>query len=350
MVKIGDVMKVDRSDVLDFPGDAVDLLMLLQKNGWRAQRSNRNHVMLLAPDGVSRYSLSKNPNSAKYLMEDVRRYEKGEKSLSKEEIDRMNTEVVEDVVVTEKFPCPHTNCFKTFMSQDHLNVHIGVDHENMLVCPEKDCFELFTRPQSLGRHRQIKHGYESPNYKKRKAKEEERRQAEDAMKTSLLMGEGSNGVNNARETVEKVLGEASESTGRILDGSRFDSSLAISQWTGATPSEPQMDELPIDAILGNDDKESLKHAVGSNFDPDVTIAQHNYADKNVSPAEIYRHTRAQLRSRIGESVTEHVDFIDERDSWTLDLTYIDDMPIRDVARVLYAAGMNLEMRVWKEKD
>lgn len=292
MVKIGDVMKVDRSDVLDFPGDAVDLLMLLQKNGWRAQRSNRNHVMLLAPDGVSRYSLSKNPNSAKYLMEDVRRYEKGEKSLSKEEIDRMNTEVVEDVVVTEKFPCPHTNCFKTFMSQDHLNVHIGVDHENMLVCPEKDCFELFTRPQSLGRHRQIKHGYESPNYKKRKAKEEERRQAEDAMKTSLLMGEGSNGVNNARETVEKVLGEASEST----------------------------------------------------------ITQHNYADKNVSPAEIYRHTRAQLRSRIGESVTEPVDFIDERDSWTLDVAYIDDMPIRDVARVLYAAGMNLEMRVWKEKD
>lgn len=54
-MKVGEALKVTRDDIQDFPGDTISIIMDLQKEGWRAQRSNRNHVMLLAPDGVTKH-------------------------------------------------------------------------------------------------------------------------------------------------------------------------------------------------------------------------------------------------------------------------------------------------------
>lgn len=159
-MKVGELLKVTRDDIQDFPGDTIQLIMDLQKEGWRAQRSNRSHVMLLAPDGVTKYSASRNANSAKYLSQDIAKYKRGETMHGEPE----NIEEVK--VQHEKFPCPHTDCPKQFVSQEKLNVHVAVDHEGYLKCP--DCDEVRANNRALSQHRSRKHGYVSPRYKRRK--------------------------------------------------------------------------------------------------------------------------------------------------------------------------------------
>jgi uncharacterized C2H2 Zn-finger protein len=145
---IGDATFVRRADVLDFPARTVELILDLQRSGWRATRTNNNHVTLLAPDGVTRLSASRNSNSWKYVSEEVKRWR----------AQNPGAEPEPELVPAQKWPCPR--CNKVFATDEHLSRHIHVDHEHMLDCP--DCGRWFLDKRRLNLHRSKEHGYESP--------------------------------------------------------------------------------------------------------------------------------------------------------------------------------------------
>lgn len=329
-MKLGDLMKVTRDDIQDFPGDTIELVLQLQKDdGWRAQRSNRNHIILLAPDGVTRYSVSRNASSAKYLAEDIRRYKDGE------EMEGNPEDNEQPAPEREKFPCPQLNCNRTFTSQDHLNVHIGVDHEGMLVCPEKDCFELFDRPQNVGRHRQAKHGYVSPN--RERLKERDARKAE-KKRSSKLPADG----------------EPVYSIEKLEPPLIFDEATVDAMETKTAELQAMTEDLQI--------KTEALESTGRKFDPSMVPG---LGPRPVHPlakpvmdvmlpsildpkAEIQRATdtvKSLKRMQKEEPIV-----LDERESWTLDLKPIADMSVRDIALVVKALGFEIEMRAWKEKN
>lgn len=278
-MNIGDLLKVTRDDIQDFPGDTIELILELQKEGWRAQRSNRNHVMLLAPDGVTKYSASRNASSAKYLREDIARYKRsvGDELAKEEEVPKQ-----------EKVPCPRPDCPKFFASLDHLNFHIAVDHEGRLGCPEKDCFETFSKANVLGRHRQLVHGYVSPKYAKRKAQEAKRAEK--------------NVLDDIIDTVD--MGEL---------GTDSDETPAVS------------DEMPNPkpARFGVDVVETYMEGVGAfNSSEDVRV----------------------------DRTENDVEFIDNRDSWVIAHKPLRRRRIEDIEQTYAAAGLKMEIRVWREKN
>ncbi len=303
MVKLGDMLKVTRDDIQDFPGDTIDLILELQKEGWRAQRSNRNHVMLLAPDGVTRYSASRNASSAKYLAEDIARYKKGDTFGSVDEEGVMKR----PEQPSKKFPCPQKDCQKFYASQEKLNVHIAVDHSGWLKCP--DCDETRADLRRLNIHRTRTHGYVSPRKAQRK-QQEANRAARKVEGETPLTPEVVEELRGGPVDLEKSLGEAGKSTGR----------------------EKPMDSISLENIIPDGSRISLKGV-------EVDLEKQTRIVKRVIDREM---------AHGGYTNKSEIDFIDERDSWTLNLEPIMDMRIVDVARVLHAAGLNLEMRSWKD--
>jgi uncharacterized C2H2 Zn-finger protein len=278
MVAIGDSMQLRREDILDFPADTIKLILDMQKDGWRAQRSSKNHVMLLAPDGETRLGASRNPSSAKYLSEDLRRYNKAQ---GKEEVVPVKVKTV-----IQKHSCPRPGCPKAFATEEALNVHIDVEHEGMIKCP--DCNKTFFRASALGRHRQAIHGYVSPNRAKRLEQEAKRKEKDEEIEHSEHM-----------VGIAEVMGNSSRA--------------------GLPPYEGDLVETRTEGLLTR---------------PHVDI-------KRVDPESVSIYIEPDPQD------VEHISFIDDRDSWTLDLEDILDMDIRTLARVLGAAGLKLELRTWK---
>lgn len=323
-MKVGELLKVTRDDIQDFPGDTIQLIMDLQKDGWRAQRSNRNHVMLLAPDGVTKYSASRNANSAKYLSEDIARYNRGDKHPSGENLEHTDEEVA--VPAHEKFPCPHADCPKFYASQEKVNVHVAVDHEGYLKCP--DCDDVFKRPAGLGLHRANKHGYESPTKSKRKKQRE------------------------VKENLKKLV-EPDMVPQRLRDGEKFDPHF-VEQLV-------EKDVIPVKDVMDihhiTPKEGSLKGLVTSStefdppleFAPSETFVQQMSEPVKISNAEIYRQTRAQLVAGVDPEVvrTADLEFIDSRDSWVLDHYEIANRRIGTLEQILDAVGLRMEIRVWK---
>jgi uncharacterized C2H2 Zn-finger protein len=343
-MKLGDTLKVTRNDIQDFPGDTINLIMDLQKEGWRAQRSNRNHVMLLAPDGVSRYSVSRNANSSRYLAEDVRRYNAGESRV------QMETEPMEDEVVTDtvKFTCPHTDCPRAYGTQEKLNVHIAVDHEGWLKCP--DCDEVRQTKRLLSIHRAKKHGYESPRKAQRKNQEEARsiKKVEEAL---LRVDQRENQKINDAILDSLVVH-------RKGDGERVD----LKQFFAKPPSEV-FQEIGSDIMeyhnTAFDEQMQVFDQTMVDIPPnDLEVATEMLRQSHLAPEglpleDVYRLARNQLDSyRDPKVVRTHDDleFLDTRDSWTLDISNLGRMRLRDIEEMMKAAGLSLEIRVWKEKE
>jgi len=304
MVAIGESLKLTRADLLGFPGDTVDLIMEMQKDGWRAQRSSRSHVALLAPDGKTRLGASQNPNSHKYLSQALRSYQKKQ---DKEE-------VVEKKVtkVAQKWPCPRPTCHKTFASEEKLSVHISVDHEGLLKCPS--CDKVFKRPASLGVHRYQAHGYESPTRARRKEIEAEKQKLLEDLKsqdTLITVPEG--------EVVEVIVATEKVKPLYVAPGVDAEIPLLTDPW------EPKA-EVP-------------------------TLVQHNVSPATVSPADIAKQVTRQLsaiESAPDKKGDDYVPFIDERDSWTIDIELLGRMRIGNLKEMLKATGLNMEIRVWKD--
>lgn len=161
--------QVTREDLKAFPHKTADIILEQQKRGWRGSMQSNGHVSLLAPDGETRLTVSRNPNSAWYLTEELTKYYRKKPVLSKEQ-----------KTVDEKILCPRPGCSRTYNSLEKLNIHIGVDHDGLFKCPE--CDELFPRATTLGWHRSAAHGYVSPNRAKRQAQEKARRERLEAEK------------------------------------------------------------------------------------------------------------------------------------------------------------------------
>lgn len=186
---IGDALTVTRDDIKDFPPATITMILDMQKQGWRAQRSNRNHVMLLAPDGMTRLSASRNAASSKYLGEELKRY---------------NAKIPTQVLLTDgpkapRFPCPRSGCNKVFNSLENLSIHNNVDHEGLFKCP--DCMTFHKDSRRLNMHRARNHGYESPSKAKRLRQEAARK----AKPTALALIEDR--VDKLKAVAEEVIAE-----------------------------------------------------------------------------------------------------------------------------------------------
>ena len=226
--------------MMSFPAESVTLVLDLQRKGWRAQLSNRTHIMLLAPDGVTRLSVSRNRASAKYLREDIARYERNNPPKKEKQVSHAT-----------RFPCPRPGCNKTFMSLDFLNDHIYHDHvqaetaalQPVVKCP--DCDFTSSTKQRVAVHRTHKHGHVSHE--------------------------------RARRLELKALKELRSQPDTYL----------------VPQAEPE---------------------------PETVQPQ---------PAE-------------------HVEFLDERDSWVMDRTMLNQMTtLSNLDHLVKAAGLNMEIRVWR---
>ena len=238
MAEIGDSTSLRREDINDFPPQTIKLILQVQSKGWRAVRSNRNHVMLLAPDGESRFSASRNSNSWKFLKEDIARYERAHPTVQAVE-----------TVATERWSCPRPECNKVYTSMDQLNAHIQADHEGLVKCP--DCVHTAKNQRLLNLHRSKAHGYESPAKAGRLAAEAKRKRKTEQPAPVVL--------------------------------------------PAPAPVEPEP----------------------------VTIEEPTMAEHNV-------------------------DLIDERNSWTIDLSKVMGQEVAQLQAQLAIAGLNMEIRVWRD--
>lgn len=316
MVSIGDQLELKRSDLLNFPKDTVDLILEMQKDGWRGHRNSQGHVKMLAPDGKTHVMATSNKNSATYVRSGYNQYKKkhGEKKVNSS-----------SQKVVQKWPCARPGCPKVYASEQQLSDHIMVDHEKKLLCPDKDCHEVRDTKQKLTIHMTHAHGYVSPRKAQRKKQEANRAALAKAKEQAAKDEEQFQREETTAAILEagKFLEGADESTGRIIDS------------------------IPVEHLVPQEGKTSLKDlARGHMLDefPEFTATNEQpvfvqYSEGQIQTAEeIYRHTRNQLNS-LGKLPRPQ-----QPQEVTLNLDDIMDMDIRTVARVLHAAGMKLTLR------
>ncbi len=386
MPSISESLELTPKDLRNFNKKMTDEILQAQKDGWRGHVNRQGHVSMLAPDGEDTVVISSNSNAINQLQLGINRYRRR----TGKPVDDYRNKPKEKAKVDQKWPCARPECPKVYATAEQLNVHIQVDHEKRIKCP--DCNKTFKAANVVGRHRQLEHGYVSPNKAKRKAQEAKREQKKlnaegklteeqraevqahvmgdvekvlpSAEDVKLLMKggmdeesarkflQGSEEVStgskliddhirrHSDETASAILDaaeahnahEAKELIGRdeygnhIPDGVKFDPHF-VGKFIEQSGHEPiirdQMDEKD---LIKSEDKFSLKHAV----------------DHIPSPADIYRQTANQLNS-INNTRKADPGLL------SLDLEPIMDMDVRDVARVLSALGLKLELSV-ERKD
>ena len=341
MASVGDLLQLTRKDLAGFPEVSVKYILELQKKGWKGTRSNRSHVAMMSPDGAHRFGLSQKEGGLTYLKRDVNKYY----AARGEDPDMGDNVKADKQKVIEKVQCPREDCNKTYASLEKLNVHIGVDHENKVVCEHTFCDELFNSKKVMRLHMARKHDYQSPRYKQRKAqeaarakkKEEETAAAlpamvdylqKDAEATTKIMEGGVEALNELNDEMrQRAVTVNVESVGRVyLEQEDIDESQMA--YFVERPTDP--DELPYVKVHRKS--------------PPFVIEGSNVGDP-LSPEETFQ------KQLDGEEVSEDkdLDFIDTRDSWTMELTDLvrHGRTVEDVINMMGAAGLGLEIRVWK---
>lgn len=316
MPSVGELLQLTRKDMAGFPETSIKYVLELQKKDWKATRSNRSHIAVMSPDGMHRFGLSQKEGGLAYLKRDVRKYyaARGEEE----------NEVVEKKVTT-KFPCPRPECNKVYASLEHLDTHIAIDHEKRVACAEPGCRETFKSKQVMGRHRQVKHGYQSPRYKERKAQEARR----------------------AQKKAEEEIAESREETAdtnAMIDYLKADAEAAA----GIKP-------VSIEKVM-----EFMEQGIKPSQVVE-TVGTDEFVFFNMSDEEIAQKAKEfgiddptliqSLTDRISEGycAKEGNEFYDKRESWTLDLQDLlrYEYKVEDVVTMMAAAGLGLEIRVWK---
>lgn len=367
MVSVGDLLQLTRKDLAGFPEVSVKYILELQKKGWKGTRSNRSHVAMMSPDGAHRFGLSQKEGGLAYLKRDVNKYY----AARGEDPDMGDNVKAEKQKVIEKVQCPREDCNKTYASLEKLNVHIGVDHENKVVCEHTFCDELFNSKKVMRLHMARKHDYQSPRYKQRKAqeaarakkKEEETAAAlpamvdylqKDAEATTKIMEGGVEALNELNDEMrQRAVTVDVESVGRVyLEQEDIDES----QMAYFVEREPQPGEEPhVNVILKEtpafEKDELLKQAETFGIEnPDLlrSIQEHARIDDWEAKQRALRADANRLQEE-RDLLVEEIDFIDTRDSWTLDLKDILERrsTVEEVVTMMAAAGLGLEIRVWK---
>lgn len=289
MVKIGEALKLSRGDLGGYPQDTIKLIMDMQNDGWRATRSGSSHVVMMAPEGTHRITVSRNKNSAKFLSEDLKRYNAARGIDTKEE-----KEEVVVRVVTEKHPCPRDSCPRAFNSEEALKVHVDVDHDGMLLCPEEGCRETRETAQKMAIHRTHAHGYVSPRKAQRKKQEADR-----ASRKVL---------DQVMSDVDKPLTEMEEAVEIANEG---------------------IPEGPVKFV--NDG---------------VVVVPDDWKPVYDGEGDIVGHS---LHAEPNPEDVERVEFLDERDSWVVeDEDLLSTSTVTTLRKVLNAVGLDMEVRVWRK--
>lgn len=339
MPSIGESLLLTRSDLAGFPEESIKYVLNLQKEkGWRGKRSNRSHVAMLSPDGQISCGLSTNPDGLRWLKRDVNRYyaAKGEEE-----------KPVKEKVSTQKVTCPRPDCPKAFNSLENLDVHINVDHEGKIKCPE--CKETFKDNRAVGRHRGLKHGYVSPRYAARKQQEANRAKKSEEVAGDLneeqteqidaYMKESSPLIKN------HILRHADETVKEEID--RFENVGTI------------IDSMPTEHLIRTEDQISFKD-LAKKFNPVSTEDVENSSDSLSIEDVLYGTTSSNPRLPTPEELSaifdgdivdpepKEEDHVDDRESWVLDMSMVMDVTVETVLKNMYAAGLGMEIRVWRE--
>ena len=374
MASVGDLLQLTRKDMAGFPEQSVKYVLELQKKDWKATRSNRSHIAVMSPDGMHRFGLSQKEGGLAYLKRDVKKYyaARGEEE----------NEVVEKKV-TQKFPCPRPECNKVYASLEHLDTHIAVDHEKQIQCAEPGCLETFKTKQVMGRHRQVKHGYQSPRYKERKAQEARRAQkkAEEEITESREETADTNAMIDYLQADAEATASIKPDLTVSMDFLQHYTELGMkppqigesvgtpavfvnlrgedideSQMAYFVEREPQPGEEPHVNVIRKETPafekdELLKQAeVFGIENPDLlrSIQEHARIDDWEAEQRALRADANRLQEE-RDLLVEEIDFIDTRDSWTLNLKDILERrsTVEEVVTMMAAAGLGLEIRVWK---
>lgn len=314
MVSIADQLLLTRGDLLNFPKDTVDLILEMQKDGWRGHRNSQGHVKMLAPDGKTHVMATSNKNSATYVKSGYNQYKKkhGEKKVNSS-----------SEKVVQKWPCARPGCPKVYASEQQLSDHIMVDHEKKLLCPDKDCHEVRDTKQKLTIHMTHAHGYVSPRKAQRKKQE--------ANRAKKKLNEEGKLTEEQREAVNAYLEETSPLIKDHILKHADDEVKAVLE-AGAEGAREAGESI------GRDIVEVTKGGLVRNEFGFGELQQHVETPKQLTSEEIERQLTRQINT---------IDNITSRkppqQAITLNLDDIMDMDIRTVARVLHAAGMTLEL-------
>lgn len=375
MPSIGDQLLMQRSDLLTFPRKTVDLILEMQKEGWRGHRNAQGHVKMLAPDGKTHVMATQNPNSPTYLRSGYNQYKKKQ---GKEEMNSPSPKQA------QKWPCARPTCPKVYATEQQLNTHIAVDHEKMLVCEYTNCFETRANKQKLSLHMTAKHGYVSPRKAQRKKQEAaradkevldqvmdevkydskvDRTAAEVQRNEEIFYGEPKNSMANAAENVAAAL--------QVPDGSKYDPAF-IGKMVDGNVGVVRTDSMKAGDIVPDftvhrdgsvtDNGESLKSLAAKHFNGTDLGDDHWMIPEFTTPKEgpIFVSTMSDpVKVRDGyETVqlkgdngapgnVEEVHFVDDRDSWVVDHSLLGRRRLNDMELMFEAAGLRMEIRVWK---
>lgn len=395
MPSISDSLELTPKDLRNFNKKMTDEILQAQKDGWRGHVNRQGHVSMLAPDGKDTVVVSANENAVNQLMLGINRYRRRQGE---------TVEVVkEKTKVIQKWPCARPNCPKVYASEEHLNLHIAVDHEKRIKCP--DCNETFKAANVVGRHRQLKHGYESPNKAKRKQQE--------ANRAKKKLNEEGKLTEEQRETIKTYLEEeapkpTSERHEYVPGSSKLIDDHILRHAGRDLPSPEDIKALMEEGTMTKEEAEKLLHAsehqvepvqnagadgagearksIGRaikdhmfrNVDPSGVKFDPHFVDRMIAEApaepvmdtmdakslvtgkehslkeiEINQHVSITNNMSVADiyrqtteqlkRATEAIKKVKQPQSIMLDLEQIMDMDIRSVARVLKAAGMSLKV-------
>ena len=324
MASVGDLLQLTRKDMAGFPEVSVKYILELQKKGWKGTRSNRSHVAMMSPDGAHRFGLSQKEGGLAYLKRDVNKY-----YAARGEAPDMGDNVkAEKQKVIEKVQCPREDCNKTYASLEKLNVHIGVEHENKVVCEHTFCDDLFNSKKVMRLHMARKHDYQSPRYKQRKAQEAARAKKKEEETAAAL------------PAMVDYLQKDAEATTKIMEG-------------GVEALNELNDEMRQQAVMV--DVETVNHYTQLGMKPPrigESVGRVYLEQEDIDDWEAEQRALRADANRLQEErdlLVEEIDFIDTRDSWTLDLKDILERrsTVEEVVTMMAAAGLGLEIRVWK---
>ncbi len=367
MPSIGEQLLMQRSDLLTFPKETVDLILEMQKEGWRGHRNSQGHVKMLAPDGVTYVMATQNPNSPKYVRSGYRQYNKNNDISGKEEVNSSSEKK------PQKWPCARPTCPKVYATEQQLNTHIAVDHEKQLVCEYTNCFETRATKQKLSLHMTAKHGYVSPRKAQRKKQEAARADREVLDEAIAKVDENIVTVDDVKLSSEQV-----EEAEAYLASGKYDPHF-VQKLTEGNAGVVRTDSMRARDIVPNyemhedgsvtDNTESLKSlkSLKAKYLDETDMGLYHWMAPGFTPnteAPIFGGTMSdpvKVRDLDSQELfddhvrmadardAEVLHFIDDRDSWVIDDPEMMASSANSIKKILASVGLEMEIRVWRKK-
>lgn len=331
MPSISDQLLMSRGDLTNFPKETVDLILEMQKDGWRGHRNSQGHVKMLAPDGETYVMATQNPRSPHYVRSGYRQYKKK----NGEDVQK------EKPKTTQKWPCPRPQCPKVYGTEEQLSVHISVDHEKLLKCP--DCPTVRPTQQKLNIHRTHAHGYESPRKAQRKKQEAARKAKEDVAVAREFLETVVEGIKEDarkdKEEFEEFKDDIEVKRINMADSPKFDPTV-LDEFTKENPEVVRtFDTATVEPMTPR--AKAFKELGAKFINDGLVVVPDDWTPKFTPEGEFQIQVGAEPTIK-GDGI------IPGRDSWVMDMSGVMDMTVEQLLKSMYAAGIEMEIRLWKE--